>query len=232
MLGDRGSSGDENQPTSQVPSTVTVSQDHAIIEIGPEVSNEGTETPEVIVTYVVAETEVSLGRGQRVKTPSVRLNDFIIYNAICGNSTSRISTSDHSYSVYFDPVTGNTLCPLTELISDDTFSVGHKAFVPAVCAECESKSFSEAMRDKRWTKSVYKEVDVLEVSTTWSVVDLPPGRVALGTMWVFKIKYNADGTVERFKARLLVLGNRQKAGSYYDETFAPIAKMKTVRSLL
>lgn len=122
--------------------------------------------------------------------------------------------------------------PLTEYISDEQLSGGHKAFLAAVCADSEPKNFKEAMRDKRWTKAVYKEVDALEVAHTWNVVDLPPARVALGTMWVFKIKYNADGTVERFKARLVVLGNRQKVGCDYDETFAPVAKMSTVRSLL
>ena len=95
---------------------------------------------------------------------------------MCRNSTPRVLTSDQCYGVYFDPVTGNTLCHLTELIFDETYYVGDKAFVAAVCAESEPKCFMEALREKRWTKEIYKEVDALEVSHTWSVMDLTPGR--------------------------------------------------------
>lgn len=194
--------------------------DPAIVEVGPQIPAEtgvsATEdvTDEESAPPIEVEAEV-LGRGQRVKVPSVKLNDYVTYTTVSKNSIPHVPASDHSdrsYSVYFDPVSGKTLYPLTEYITDENFSSGHKAFLAAVCAVTEPKSFKEAMKDKRWTRAVYKEVDALEEADTWDVVDLPPGRVALSTMWVFKIKYNAYGTVERYEVRLVVLGNRQKEG--------------------
>jgi len=77
-----------------------------------------------------------------------------------------------------------------------------------------------------------KEIDAFEENETFSVVDLPPGKKAIGNMWVYKYKYNTDGTMERPKSRLVALGNRQVKGRDFKETFAPVAKMTTVRSLL
>ena len=76
------------------------------------------------------------------------------------------------------------------------------------------------------------EIEALEKNGTWTVEDLPPGKKAICSKWVYKIKYNSDGTIERYKARLVILGNNQVEGIDYNETFAPVAKMVTVQTFL
>lgn len=76
------------------------------------------------------------------------------------------------------------------------------------------------------------ELDALALNNTWSSVDLPSGKTPIGCKWVYKIKYHADGSIERHKARLLAKGYTQLEGVDYFETFSPVAKLTTVRVLL
>ncbi|KAJ4758369.1 Retroelement pol polyprotein-like [Rhynchospora pubera] len=102
----------------------------------------------------------------------------------------------------------------------------------AVTAKKEPEHFGEAVKDSNWREAMRIEIEALERNDTWTIEDLPSGKKAIGCKWVYRIKYHSDGTIERYKARLVVLGNRQVEGIDYTETFAPVAKMVSVRTFL
>ena len=77
-----------------------------------------------------------------------------------------------------------------------------------------------------------RRIKALEDNTTWEIVDLPPGNRPISCKWVYRVKYNFDGTIQRYKARLVIRGDHQVKGFDYNETFAQVAKMTSVRCFL
>lgn len=76
------------------------------------------------------------------------------------------------------------------------------------------------------------ELLALEANKTWQLTDLPPDKEAIKCKYVFKVKYNSDGSLERYKALLVAKGYTQIEGMNYHETFSPVAKMVTVKCLI
>ena len=163
-----------------------------------------------------------LGRGHRIKNPSTRLKDHVTHTATVSLSTSSPLHSKSSGTRY----------PIAHFINCDKFSVQHRAFLAAITAGYEPNSFAEAVKDEKWRNAMKEEIQALEDNGTWTTEDLPLGKKAIGCKWIYKIKYNSDGSIERHKARLVIHGNRQVEGVDYNETFAPTAKMVTVRTFL
>ena len=94
------------------------------------------------------------------------------------------------------------------------------------------KKVQEALRVPEWRKAIEEEMRALEKNWTWEVTGLPKGKKTVGCKWVFTIKYNSNGTLERYKARLVAKGFTQTSGIHYLETFAPMEKLNIVRVLL
>lgn len=76
------------------------------------------------------------------------------------------------------------------------------------------------------------ELEALAQTHTWDLVDVPPGKQPIGCKWVYKIKTRSDGSIERYKARLVAKGFAHEYGIDYEETFALVARLTYVRSLL
>jgi len=69
-----------------------------------------------------------------------------------------------------------------------------------------------------------EEIQALEENQTWTIEDLPTGKKPISCKWVYRIKYKSDGSIERYKARLVVRGDHQVEGFDFHETFAPVQK--------
>ncbi|XP_038902387.1 uncharacterized mitochondrial protein AtMg00820-like [Benincasa hispida] len=76
------------------------------------------------------------------------------------------------------------------------------------------------------------ELQAMEDNDTWEVLPLPPSKHSIGCKWVNKIKHRADGSIERYKTRLVAKGYTQQEGLDFLETFSSVAKLVTVRVLL
>ncbi|CAI7789030.1 unnamed protein product [Closterium sp. NIES-54] len=81
-------------------------------------------------------------------------------------------------------------------------------------------------------KAMESELKSIEENGTWELVELPEGRKAITSKWLFKIKSDADGKIERYKSRLVAKGYQQKEKVDYKELFAPVVKPTTLRTLL
>ena len=99
-------------------------------------------------------------------------------------------------------------------------------------ADCEPMNFPEAMGNKKWKDALDEEKKAIKKNDTWELASLPKGHKAVDVKWVYKAKKNAKGEVERHKARLVAKGYSQRACIDYDEVFALVAWLETVRLII
>ncbi|RVX21666.1 Retrovirus-related Pol polyprotein from transposon TNT 1-94 [Vitis vinifera] len=122
--------------------------------------------------------------------------------------------------------------PIGNYVTYEGLSPSYRAFAISLDDTQVPNTIQEALKISEWKKAVQDEIDALEKNGTWTITDLPVGKRPVGCKWIFTIKYKADGSIERFKARLVARGFTQSYGIDYQETFAPVAKLNTIRILL
>lgn len=137
--------------------------------------------------------------------------------------SDRAKTTPARLSDYITPIANSTSTCVTPKFH---------CFLTQLHHNTDPISFFEASKHPHWVAAMNEELSALEANHTWVIINLPLGKQAIGSKWLLKTKYQPDGSIERHKARLVIMGNRQKYGVDYVETFALVAKLTTVRALL
>jgi hypothetical protein len=102
-------------------------------------------------------------------------------------------------------------------------------------AGSEPRNYKEAMNSPdvlHWKQAMLDEINALIKNDTWEIVRLPEGEKPIGSGWVFRIKHNVDGSIERFRGRFVAKGYSQCPGLDFNEVFAPTVHMATIRLII
>ncbi|KAJ0587122.1 putative RNA-directed DNA polymerase [Helianthus annuus] len=206
-------SGGDQQPvpsTSAVPENVNVDHQHFDPGTGSS-SSEGCGRAE---GTSVSNEEVNPSEGT---SPSFR-------------RSSRKSVLPKRFENYV--LNSKTKYSLNKVVSYSCLSVENRCFTSTLNKTIEPSTYEEAASDPRWVEAMNKEMDALFRNNTWILADLPQGRKPIGCKWVYRVKYRSNGEIERFKARLVAKGFNQREGLDFGETFSPVVKMVTVRTVI
>jgi Reverse transcriptase (RNA-dependent DNA polymerase) len=99
-------------------------------------------------------------------------------------------------------------------------------------SETEPACYTQAVKTPHWRDAMSSELTTLARNNTWQLIILPPNANIIGCKWLFKIKCHTDGTIARYKARLVANGYTQEEGLDYFDTFSPVIKPTIIRTVL
>jgi hypothetical protein len=164
---------------------------NTVSPIDPTVSTEQNTDNQDLVP-----TPPTVWRSSRISRPPERLSNYCIYS-LKGSSSS--ATTEPRY-------------PLSNVLCYDNIFERYSKYIMNISKDIEPSSYVAASTDPRWIEAMNAELFALAANNTWDLLQLPKNKKAIGSKWVYKIKYKANGEIERYKARLLAKGYNQKEG--------------------
>ncbi|GKA14383.1 retrovirus-related pol polyprotein from transposon TNT 1-94 [Tanacetum coccineum] len=141
----------------------------------------------------------------------------------CINLNKETMRFEESLNVRFDKNPPPKSSPLV----DDDIIENHP-----IDSVIEPKNVKEAIQDKSWTMAMQEELNQFKTNDVWGLVPPPDNQTIIGTKWVFKNKLDKNGVVSRNRARLVAQGYNQQEGIDFDETYAPVVRLESIRILL
>jgi len=118
-----------------------------------------------------------------------------------------------------------------ELLIRETWSLA-KTYQKCSVTVLGLAGYEEAAKDPKWITPMQEEMRMIHKNQTWELVERPLHKKAIRVKWVYRTKLNADGTMNKYKARLVVKGYAQQFGVDFSETLAPVARLDTIRLFL
>jgi hypothetical protein len=101
-----------------------------------------------------------------------------------------------------------------------------------IIQEVKPTYFEHVIRNPKWDNAMDEKMAALDVNVTWELVALPKDKKIIGCKWVYKVKHNVDGSVTKYKTRLVAKGYAQTYGIDYEETYNLVTKMTTVKVII
>ncbi|GJY11492.1 putative ribonuclease H-like domain-containing protein, partial [Tanacetum coccineum] len=183
---------------------------------------EANEEAEALRKNLEQETENLVTQAGAAKSSSTNIFSTVSTTAKA-SGTNLVNTVSIPVSTA-SPNKGLSLSDITNSQKDDSE-------IPPL-EDIHEDTTDEALEDESWVDAMQEELLQFEIQKVWILVDLPYGKKAIGTKWVYRNKKDERGVVVRNKARLVAQGHRQEEGIDYDEVFAPVARIEAIRIFL
>ncbi|GJZ30645.1 putative ribonuclease H-like domain-containing protein [Tanacetum coccineum] len=207
------------QSMNYVPvSAGTVSNISAVSTASPNEEDNTEEEPEVDLGNITNSYIVPT-------TPNTRIHKDHPIDNVIGEVQSTVQTRR-----MLKPTSEQGF--LSDVYEQKTHDTLNTCLYACFLSQIEPTSIAKALSDSSWVEAMQEELLQFKLQQVWILVDLPNGKKAIGTKWVFRNKKDERGIVIRNKARLVAQGHRQEEGIDYEEVFAPVARIEAIRLFL